>query len=205
MYQSILLYRITDNSLISLSKCAKLNTLEIRGCPMITSTGLSEIAMGCRLLSKLDIKKCFEINDVGMLYLSQFSHSLRQVLVLFSCNCNWNLIVPCMFRNCANTVSVSSQINLSYCSVTDIGLLSLSSISGLQNMTIVHLAGITPNGVTATLMVCGCLTKVKLHEAFKSMMPAHMIKNVEARGCVFQWTDKPFKVFYYSPGCFTQR
>ncbi|CAD6269072.1 unnamed protein product [Miscanthus lutarioriparius] len=154
---------ITDSSLISLSKCAKLNTLEIRGCPMITSTGLSEIAMGCRLLSKLDIKKCFEINDVGMLYLSQFSHSLR-------------------------------QINLSYCSVTDIGLLSLSSISGLQNMTIVHLAGITPNGVTATLMVCGCLTKVKLHEAFKSMMPPHMIKNVEARGCVFQWIDKPFKV-----------
>ncbi|ONM42072.1 hypothetical protein ZEAMMB73_Zm00001d044625 [Zea mays] len=65
--------------------------------------------MGCRLLSKLDIKKCFGINDVGMLYLSQFAHSLR-------------------------------QINLSYCSVTDVGLLSLSSISGLQNMTIVHLA-----------------------------------------------------------------
>jgi len=71
-------------------------------------------------------------------------------------------------------------------------------------MTIVHLAGITPNGLTATRMVCGCLTKVKVHEAFKSMMPAHMIKNVEARGCVFQWIDKPFKVFYCSPGCFTQ-
>jgi hypothetical protein len=54
-------------------------------------------------------------------------------------------------------------------------------------------------------MVCGCLTKVKRHEAFKSMMPAHMIKNVEARGCVFQWIDKPFKLFYCSPGCFTQR
>jgi len=114
-------------------------------------------------------------------------------------------MVPCMFYNCANTIYVSSQINLSYCSVTDIGLLSLSSISGLQNMTIVHLAGITPNGVTATLMVCGCLTKVKLHEALKSMMPPHMIKNVEARGCVFQWIDKPFKVLYCSPGCFTQR
>jgi hypothetical protein len=60
-------------------------------------------------------------------------------------------------------------------------------------MTIVHLAGITPNGLTATRMVCGCLTKVKLHEAFKSMMPAHMInKNVEAHGCVFQWIHKPF-------------
>jgi len=35
---------------------------------------------------------------------------------------------------------------------------------------------------------------VKLHEAFKSMMPAHMLKSVEARGCIFQWINKPFKV-----------
>ncbi|KAK3139163.1 hypothetical protein QOZ80_5AG0378810 [Eleusine coracana subsp. coracana] len=154
---------ITDRSLMSLSKCANLNTLEIRGCPRVSSSGISEIAMGCRLLSKLDIKKCFEINDVGMLYISQFSHSLR-------------------------------QINLSYCSVTDIGLLSLSSICGLQNMTIVHLAGISPNGLIAALLVCGGLTKVKLNAALKSMMPPHMLRNVEARGCVFQWIDKPYKV-----------
>ena len=98
--------------------------------------------------------------------------------------------------SCADSMYVSLQINLSYCSVTDIGLLSLSSICGLQNMTIVHLAGITPNGLTAALMVCGGLTKVKLHEAFKSMMPAHMLKSVEARGCIFQWINKPFKVLY---------
>jgi F-box/leucine-rich repeat protein 2/20 len=72
---------ITDLSLTSLSKCAKLNTLEIRGCPGVSSAGISEIATGCRLLANLDIKKCFTINDVGMLFLSQFSHSLRQVLV----------------------------------------------------------------------------------------------------------------------------
>jgi F-box/leucine-rich repeat protein 2/20 len=80
MLESISLFyctEITDRSLISLSKCAKLNTLEIRGCPRVLSIGLSKIAMACRLLSKLDIEKCFEINDVGMLYLSQFSHSLR--------------------------------------------------------------------------------------------------------------------------------
>jgi F-box and leucine-rich repeat protein 2/20 len=71
---------ITDRSLMALSKCVNLNTLEIRGCPRVSSSGISEIAMGCRLLSKLDIKKCFDINDVGMLYISQFSHCLRQVL-----------------------------------------------------------------------------------------------------------------------------
>jgi hypothetical protein len=56
-------------------------------------------------------------------------------------------------------------------------------------MTIVHLAGMTPNGLMAALMVCGGLTKVKLHKAFKPMMPLHMLKNVEARGCSFQWIN----------------
>uniref|UniRef100_J3NAR5 F-box/LRR-repeat protein 15-like leucin rich repeat domain-containing protein n=1 Tax=Oryza brachyantha TaxID=4533 RepID=J3NAR5_ORYBR len=154
--------KITDCSLRSLSKCIKLNTLEIRGCPMVSSAGLAEIATGCRLLSKLDIKKCFKINDLGMIFLSQFSHNLR-------------------------------QINLSYCSVTDIGLISLSSIFGLQNVTIVHLSGVTPNGLIAALMVCG-LRKVKLHEAFKAMVPLQMLKVVEARGCIFQWINKPYQV-----------
>jgi F-box and leucine-rich repeat protein 2/20 len=96
---------ITDRSLISLSKCSKLNTLEIRGCPRVSSIGLSETAMGCRLLSKLDIKKCFGINDAGMLYLSQFSHSLRQVLPFSSVTvtgiswynvCSATVLIPCM-------------------------------------------------------------------------------------------------------------
>jgi F-box/leucine-rich repeat protein 2/20 len=69
-------------------------------------------------------------------------------------------------------------------------------------MTIVHLAGMTPNGLMAALMVCGGLTKVKLHKAFKPMMPLHMLKNVEARGCSFQWINKPFKVlFIYLSAC----
>jgi F-box/leucine-rich repeat protein 2/20 len=62
-------------------------------------------------------------------------------------------------------------------------------------MTIVHLAGITPHGLTTSLMVYGCLTKVKLHEAFKSTIP-HMIKNVEARSCAFPWINELLKVFY---------
>jgi F-box/leucine-rich repeat protein 2/20 len=66
-------------------------------------------------------------------------------------------------------------------------------------MTIIHLTGITPNGLMAALMFCGGLKKVKLHTAFRSMMPPHMLKVVEARGCVFQWIDKPFQVLYLFP------
>lgn len=72
---------ITDNSLRSLSKCLRLNTLEIRGCFHISSMGLSAIAVGCKQLTKLDIKKCHNIDDSGMLPLAHFSQKLRQVVL----------------------------------------------------------------------------------------------------------------------------
>ncbi|KAL3536581.1 hypothetical protein ACH5RR_005042 [Cinchona calisaya] len=153
---------ITDRSLISLSKCLKLNTLEIRGCPLITSLGLAAIAVGCRQLNKLDIKKCHSIDDAGMIPLAHFSQNLR-------------------------------QINLSYTSVTDVGLLSLASISCLQSMTILHLKGLTTSGLAAALLACGGLTKVKLQVSFKYLLSQPLIEHLEARGCIFQWRDKVFQ------------
>ncbi|MBA0850813.1 hypothetical protein Goshw_007354 [Gossypium schwendimanii] len=154
--------KITDNSLISLSKCRLLKALEIRGCLGVSSIGLSAIAVGCKQLTVLDIKKCFNINDNGMLPLAQFSQNLK-------------------------------QINLSYCSVTDVGLVALASISRLQNMTILHLAGLTPNGLAAALLACRALTKVKLHASFRPLLPQSILGYMEAHGCVFHWRDKAFQ------------
>ncbi|XP_004302549.1 PREDICTED: F-box/LRR-repeat protein 3 [Fragaria vesca subsp. vesca] len=153
---------ITDSSLISLSKCSSLNTVESRGCPLITSLGLAAIAVGCKQLVKLDIKKCINIDDAGMIPLAHFSQNLR-------------------------------QINLSYTSVTDVGLLSLASISCLQSLTILHLKGLTASGLAAALLACGGLTKVKLQATFKSLVPQALFEHFEARGCLFQWRDKFFR------------
>ena len=70
---------VTDASLISMSKCVKLNTFECRGCPLITSLGIAAVAVGCKHLTKLDIKKCVNINDFGVLPLVHFSHNLKEV------------------------------------------------------------------------------------------------------------------------------
>jgi F-box/leucine-rich repeat protein 2/20 len=70
---------VTDNSLLSLSKCSKLNTIESRGCPHITSLGLTAIAARCKQLTKLDIKKCYKIDDAGMIPLAHSSQNLKQV------------------------------------------------------------------------------------------------------------------------------
>ncbi|XP_042470773.1 F-box/LRR-repeat protein 3-like [Zingiber officinale] len=154
---------ITDASLRALSKCSDLNTLEIRGCPQVSSAGVIAIAVGCPKLTKLDIKKCYYVNDAAMLILARFSRNLH-------------------------------QINLSYCSITNVGLLALASVGCLQNMTILHLKGLTPNGLAAALLACGGLTKVKLNSSFKPLIPRPLLEHVEERGCVFQWIDKPFQV-----------
>lgn len=153
---------ITDSSLISLSSCSKLNTLESRGCPLITSLGLKAIAIRCKQLTKLDIKKCHNIDDSGMIPLAHFSQNLK-------------------------------QINLSYSSVTDVGLLYLASLGCLQSMTILHMDGLTPTGLTAALLGCGGLTKVKLQSLFRTLLPRLVLEHLEARGCVFQWRDKVFQ------------
>ncbi|XVE76636.1 hypothetical protein DITRI_Ditri12bG0189400 [Diplodiscus trichospermus] len=154
---------ITDRSLLSLSKCSRLKALESRGCSLITSLGLTAIAVACKELNKLDIKKCHNIDDAGMLPLSHFSQNLR-------------------------------QINLSHSSVTDVGLLSLASISCLQNITILHVKGLTPSGLAAALLACGGLTKVKLEAAFRLLLPHRLIEHLETRGCMFQWRNKTLKV-----------
>ncbi|XP_042066918.1 F-box/LRR-repeat protein 3-like [Salvia splendens] len=153
---------ITDRSLMSLSKCSKLNTLETRGCLLITPVGLEAIAMGCKQLSKLDIKKCLNIDDAGMISLARFSQNLK-------------------------------QINFSYTSVTDVGLVSLTSISCLQSMTVLHVRGLTPRGLVAALLACGGLTKVKLQTSFRTSLPELLVKHLEARGCTFLWRDKVFQ------------
>ncbi|OMO84945.1 Leucine-rich repeat, cysteine-containing subtype [Corchorus capsularis] len=154
---------ITDRSLLAASKCSRLKTFESRGCSLITSLGLTAIAVGCKELTKLDIKKCHNIDDAGMLPLAHFSQNLR-------------------------------QINLSHSSVTDVGLLSLASISCLQNITILHLEGLSPSGVAAALLACGGLTKVKLQAAFRWLLPHRLFEHLEARGCMFQWRDKVLQV-----------
>ncbi|CAO2823980.1 unnamed protein product [Amaranthus hypochondriacus] len=153
---------VTDASLISMSKCAKLNTLECRGCSLITSLGIAAIAVGCKHLTRLDIKKCININDFGVLPLAHFSQNLK-------------------------------EINLSCTSITDVGLLSLASISCLQSMNILHLKGLSPRGLAAALLACGGLTKVKVHSSFKSLLPQPLFEHLEARGCVFHWREKLFQ------------
>ncbi|KAJ6696605.1 hypothetical protein OIU85_003001 [Salix viminalis] len=102
-----------------------------------------------------------------------------------------------MTTQCSNLLSFHKslkQINLSYCSVTDVGLLALASMNRLRNITVLHLRGLTPNGLAAALLTCRGITKVKLHASFKPLLPKSLLDYIEAHGCVLHWRDKAFQV-----------
>lgn len=70
---------VTDYAMKSLSRLKKLHNLEVRGCPGISSAGLSAIALGCKRLVALDVKGCHNIDDAGILAITSSCQNLRQI------------------------------------------------------------------------------------------------------------------------------
>jgi F-box and leucine-rich repeat protein 2/20 len=85
------------------------------------------------------------------------------------------------------------QIHLSFCSVTDEGLLALLCLSCLRNVSMFHLSGVSPKGLVTALLMCTGLTKVKVEASFKPKIPQVLIERVESRGCSLHWSNKPFQ------------
>ncbi|XP_028768948.1 F-box/LRR-repeat protein 3 isoform X2 [Neltuma alba] len=96
---------VTDNSLLSLSKCWKLRILEIRGCPCISSRGLSAIAVRCRQLTFLDIKRCNNVDDEGMIQLAQHSQNLNQIKLSY-CSVTDTGLLALASMSCLNHISI---------------------------------------------------------------------------------------------------
>ncbi|KAG2380616.1 F-box/LRR-repeat protein [Vigna angularis] len=186
---------IDDEGLMSLSSCSKLSSLKIGICLNITDRGLTYVGMFCSKLKELDLYRSTGVTDVGI-------SAIAGGLAAIAMNCRQLSrldIKKCYEIDDSGMIPLAHfsqnlrQINLSYSSVTDVGLLSLASISCLQSFTMLHLQGLVPGGLAAALLACGGLTKVKLHLSLRSLLPELLIRHVEARGCVFEWRDKEFQ------------
>ncbi|KAL2317408.1 hypothetical protein Fmac_031284 [Flemingia macrophylla] len=202
---------ITDIGLKHIaSSCSELKHLDLYRSSRITDEGIVAISLGCPLLEVVNIAYNSNITDTSLVSLSK-SQKLR-TLEIRGCT----RISPEGFSNIAarckhlETLDIKScykindtgmiqlaqysqnlkQIKLSYCSVTDLGLIALASISCLQNLSIFHVEGLTSNGLVAFLLASQSLIKVKLHACFESLIPHQIKKYMEARGCVLLWRDK---------------
>ncbi|KAK6935673.1 Leucine-rich repeat [Dillenia turbinata] len=153
----------------------------------IDDEGLKSISR-CSKLCSLKVGICLNITDQGLISIGMSCSKLAELDLYRSLRIT-DVGVASVAQGCPRL-----QINLSYYSITDVGLLALASISQLQNMTILHLAGLTPNGLARALLASGGLTKVKLHSSFKPLLPQSLLDHMEADGCIFQRRDKALQI-----------
>ncbi|KAK7260038.1 hypothetical protein RIF29_25758 [Crotalaria pallida] len=205
---------ITDRGLAYVGMCcSKLKELDLYRSTGITDLGISAVCRGCPDLEMINTAYCTSITDSSLFSLSKCSN--LKTLEIRGCLLVTSIGLAAIAMNCKqlNRLDIKKcyniddsgmiplahfsqnlrQINLSYSSVTDVGLLSLASISCLQSFTMLHLQGLVPGGLAAALLACGGLIKVKLHLSLRSQLPEALIRHVEARGCVFEWRDKVFQ------------
>ncbi|XP_057534978.1 F-box/LRR-repeat protein 3-like [Amaranthus tricolor] len=206
--------KITDDGLMQVGMhCARIKEIDLYRAIKISDEGIASIAQGCSGLELINIAYCDQITDSSLLSLSKCTRlkvleargcpritsdglaaiaaGCRQLAVLDIKKC-YKIDNSGMIPLARYSVNLK-QINLSYCSVTDVGLLVLASRSPLQNMTILHLSGLSPNGLAAALLTCRGLKKVKLHASFKALLPQSLLAHMESRGCVLHWRDKAFQ------------
>ena len=74
---------LSDQALLSVGlHCTVLTKLFLTDCnEWVTDRGVVAIAQGCPLMSKLSLRKCGKVTDVGVLAVARHCHSLRMVML----------------------------------------------------------------------------------------------------------------------------
>ncbi|XP_010931686.1 F-box/LRR-repeat protein 3 [Elaeis guineensis] len=154
--------RITDQGLKHLSFLEELSDLEMRGLVHVTSAGITAIAVGCKSLVELDMKRCYSVDDAGLWALSRCSEKLRQI-----------------------NISYCPVTGVGLCKL-------LGSLRCLQDAKLVHLTRVSVEGYEIALRASwDRLKKLKLLSGLRHFLSPGLLQMLRARGCRIRWVDKP--------------
>lgn len=81
------------------------------------------------------------------------------------------------------------QINMSYCSVSDVGLcMVMGNLTRLQDAKLVHLTKVTLKGFELALRASSVrIRKVKLIRPLRCLLSSEILETLHARGCKIRW------------------
>ncbi|NP_001333165.1 F-box/LRR-repeat protein 3 [Zea mays] len=154
--------KITDTGLGHLGSLEELTNLELRCLVRITGIGISSVAIGCKNLIELDLKRCYSVDDAGLWALARYALNLRQL-----------------------TISYCQVTGLGLCHL-------LSSLRCLQDIKMVHLSWVSIEGFEIALRAaCGRLKKLKMLCGLKTVLSPELIQMLQACGCRIRWVNKP--------------
>ncbi|KAG2621318.1 hypothetical protein PVAP13_3NG248000 [Panicum virgatum] len=154
--------KITDSGLGHLGSLEELTNLELRCLVRITCIGISSIAIGCKSLIELDLKRCYSVDDASLGALARNALNLRQL-----------------------TISYCQVTGLGLCHL-------LSSLRCLQDIKMVHLSWVSIEGFEMALRAaCGRLKKLKMLTGLKTVLSPELLQMLQACGCRIRWVNKP--------------
>ncbi|EFJ37627.1 hypothetical protein SELMODRAFT_437235 [Selaginella moellendorffii] len=144
--------KITDCSLQSLSQLRELQRLELRGCVLVSSTGLAVMASGCKRLTEIDIKRCSQIGNAGVSALSFFCPGLRMMNISY-CPISKAGLLSLPRLSCLQSVRLVHLKNVTVdCFVT-----VLQNCKSLKNVKLPsYLRTLLPPGIAEEMESRGC-------------------------------------------------
>ncbi|XP_042521006.1 F-box/LRR-repeat protein 3 isoform X1 [Macadamia integrifolia] len=152
---------ISDEGLKHLSTLEELVDLEMRSLLKVTSVGLTAIAVGCKSLAELDMKRCCGVCDAGFWALAHYSPNIRQI----------NL----------------SQCRISDVAL----YIAMGKMKCLQVAKLVHLTHVSVEGFELALRAsCIRLKKLKLLSTLMFLLSSELLQVLQARGCKIRWMEK---------------
>ncbi|KAH7426582.1 hypothetical protein KP509_10G006900 [Ceratopteris richardii] len=182
MYRSV---NISDEAIgVICSHCIKLRSLNISYCTKITDAALFSIA---KLLDLrvLELRGCIKVSLGGLCSVAKKCQNLEE-LDIKKCE-SMEEYAPLILAQCCKSLR---QVNLSYCSATDEGIVALAKGRCMQRMRLVHVRNVSVKGFSRLLLAGESLKKVKLLVQWKDSLPWQLIERVQARGCRLQWVEK---------------
>ncbi|ERN03177.1 hypothetical protein AMTRI_Chr02g220560 [Amborella trichopoda] len=153
-------YQLTDEGMKHVGRLEELSTLEMRSLLKVTCIGMSSIAWGCKKLVELDVKRCYSIDDKGLLALAQHSKYLRQINISYCPVSDMGLFALIAKLRC------------------------------LQDVKIIHALNVSVEGLEFALRSSESLKKVKALESLKYLLSRDLIKLMHSRGMRFRWINK---------------
>ncbi|KVH93520.1 F-box/LRR-repeat protein 3 isoform X4 [Cynara cardunculus var. scolymus] len=200
---------ISDTGLSYIASHCKIEELDLYRCSNVGDDGLRFLATGCKKMRKLNLSYCTKVTDKGMVYLGLLEElsdlELRSNgnvtdtgLIALASGCR--KLSELDIKNCQNIGDAGfwslafyswnlQQINLSYCSVSDVGLcMMMGNLTRLQDAKLVNLAKVSAKGYEVALRACCArLKKVKLIGSVRPLLTQELLQTLAANGCRVRW------------------
>jgi len=145
--------KLTDESLKHISLgLSNLKKINLSFCISVTDTGMKSLA---RLpsLNHLNVRSCDNVSDIGIGYLSESSHKLKELDVSFCAN-----ITDASLRHIATGIQSLKFLAMTTCTITDDGLRRISkTVTDIETLNISQCTAITDAGI---LSLCESLTNL---------------------------------------------